>query len=143
MKSLRTGLIIAGVGILLVAGAAPQLLGLFSHDPLIVAGGSPKTTIKVKVPKAKVQNTAIANVFNTTFWSRNVAVVVVDIDRQGLAMVHNLHTVFPQVRIVAVTKDPAKLMKARRFGAAAVVLAGSGDTNQIVSAAVSSLLGRV
>ncbi|HEY3922171.1 MAG TPA: SwmB domain-containing protein [Gaiellaceae bacterium] len=110
---------------------------------LVVAGGSPKTTIKVKVPKAKVQNTAKDNVFNTTFWSRNVAVVVVDIDRQGLAIVHNLHTVFPQVRIVAVTKDPSKLVKARRFGAAAVVLTGSGDTNQIVSATVSSLLGRV
>ena len=67
----------------------------------------------------------------------------VDIDRQGLAMVHNLHTVFPQVRIVAVTSHPAKLVKARRFGAAAVVLAGSGDTNQIVSATVSALLGRV
>ena len=68
--------------------------------------------------------------------------VVVDIDKQGAAIVHNLHTVFPSVRIVAVTKYPAKVEKARRFGASAVILGGQA-TPQIVSSVVSSLLSRV
>jgi hypothetical protein len=107
---------------------------------LVVSGGTGK--LKLVVPKAKVTVTSSATVYDTTFWSRNVAVVVVDIDKQGAAIVHNLHTVFPSVRIVAVTNDPAKVQKARRFGASAVVLGGQA-TPQIVSSVVSSLLPRV
>jgi uncharacterized repeat protein (TIGR02059 family) len=111
---------------------------------LVVGDGSARDTLAVKVPKAKatVTVTPDEDVWDTTYWSRNVAVVVVDVDRQGLALVHNLHTVFPSVRIVAVTKSPNKVVQARRFGASAVVLAGPA-TSQLVSATVSSLLGRV
>jgi hypothetical protein len=107
---------------------------------LVVSGGT--GALKLVVPKAKVTVTSSTTVYDTTFWSRNVAVVVVDIDKQGAAIVHNLHTVFPSVRIVAVTKDPAKVEKARRFGASAVILGGQA-TPQIVSGVVSSLLPRV
>jgi hypothetical protein len=111
---------------------------------LVVGDGSPRDTLAVEVPKAKatVTVTPDASVWDTTYWSRNVAVVVVDVDRQGLALVHNLHTVFPSVRIVAVTKSPGKVVQARRFGASAVVLAGPA-TSRLVSATVSALLGRV
>jgi hypothetical protein len=57
-------------------------------------------------------------------------------------MVHNLHTLFPTVRIVAVTKSPAKVVQAHRFGASAVVLGGPA-TSRLVSATVSALLARV
>jgi hypothetical protein len=107
---------------------------------LVVSGGTGK--LKLLVPKAQVTITSSSTVYDTTFWSRNVAVVVVDIDTQGAAIVHNLHTVFPSVRIVAVTKYPAKVEKARRFGASAVILGGQA-TPQIVSGVVSSLLPRV
>jgi len=109
---------------------------------LVVGDGSRRDTLSINVPKAKVMVTPDTKVWDTTFWSRNVAVVVVDVDRQGLALVHNLHTVFPSVRIVAVTKNPAKVVQARRFGASAVILSGPA-TSQLVSATVSALLGRV
>jgi len=109
---------------------------------LVVGGSSHRATLALHVPKAKVMVTPDTKVWDTTFWSRNVAVVVVDLDRQGLALVHNLHTVFPSVRIVAVTKNPAKVVQARRFGASAVVLSGRA-TSQLVSATISALLGRV
>ena len=109
---------------------------------VLVVGDSSQRSLVLSVPKAKLTVTPETKVWDTTFWSRNVAVVVVDLDKQGLALVHNLHTVFPSVRIVAVTKNPAKVVQARRFGASAVVLAGPA-TSQIVSATVSSLLGRV
>jgi hypothetical protein len=111
---------------------------------VLVVGDRSRDTLAVKVPRAKatVTVTPDSKVWDTTYWSRNVAVVVVDVDRQGLAMVHNLHTVFPSVRIVAVTKSPGKVVDARRFGASAVVLAGPA-TSRLVSATVASLLGRV
>jgi hypothetical protein len=109
---------------------------------LVVGDGTKKGSLDLSVPKAKVMVTPETKVFDTTFWSRNVAVVVVNLDKQGIAIVHNLHTIFPSVRIVAVTKYPAKVEKARRFGASAVVLGGNA-TPQIVSGVVSSLLSRV
>jgi hypothetical protein len=108
----------------------------------VLVVGSGIGSMKLVVPKAKVTVTSSSTVYDTTFWSRNVAVVVVDIDKQGAAIVHNLHTVFPSVRIVAVTKYPTKVEKARRFGASAVILGGNA-TPQIVSSVVSSLLSRV
>ncbi len=48
---------------------------------------------------------------------RNVAVVVVDADQYSLGLVHDLRTVFPTVRIVALTSDPRKLSRAVRAGA--------------------------
>ena len=108
----------------------------------VLVVGSGTSSMKLVVPKAKVTVTSTSTVYDTTFWSRNVAVVVVDIDKQGAAIVHNLHTVFPSVRIVAVTKYPAKVEKARRFGASAVILGGT-TTPQIVSTVVRSLLSGV
>jgi hypothetical protein len=125
-------------------------IGLRIKDGQILLGGKARVLVvgsdtgsmKLVVPKAKVTVTSTSNVYDTTFWSPNVAVVVVDIDKQGAAIVHNLHTVFPSVRIVAVTKYPAKVEKARRFGASAVILGGEA-TPQTVSGVVSSLLSRV
>src|SRR5205823_925259 len=76
---------------------------------VLVVGDSSQRSLALSVPKAKLTVTPETKVWDTTFWSRNVAVVVVDLDKQGLALVHNLHTVFPSVRIVAVTKNPANL----------------------------------
>jgi len=49
--------------------------------------------------------------------SRNVGVIVVDVDRLGLASVRNLRTVFPLVRIVALTDKPQLLVRATKAGA--------------------------
>jgi hypothetical protein len=53
--------------------------------------------------------------------SRNVQVVVVDVDRFGIAMVRDLRTVFPTVKILALTNDPRRLAQAVRAGATLAV----------------------
>ena len=52
---------------------------------------------------------------------RNVQVIVVDVDRYGLQLVRDLHTVFPSLRIVALTNDPRRLAQAVHAGAAVAV----------------------
>ncbi len=66
LKSLRTGLIIATVGILLVAATAPQLLGLFSHDPVIIAGGSLLLWMSIVYEPGRVFNIVIINALRAT-----------------------------------------------------------------------------
>ena len=53
--------------------------------------------------------------------NRNVRVIVVDVDRYGLQLVKDLHTVFPSMKIVALTNDPRRLAQAVRAGAAVAV----------------------
>jgi DNA-binding NarL/FixJ family response regulator len=48
-------------------------------------------------------------------------VIVVDVDRYGLQLVRDLHTVFPSLKIVALTNDPRRLAQAVRAGAAVAV----------------------
>jgi hypothetical protein len=48
---------------------------------------------------------------------RNVQVVVVDADQYGLSLVHDLRTVFPNVRLIVLSDDPRKLARAVSAGA--------------------------
>ena len=66
LKSVRTGLLIATVGILLVAAAAPQLLGLFSHDPAIIAGGTLLLWMSIAYEPGRVFNIVIINALRAT-----------------------------------------------------------------------------
>ncbi|MEO6995293.1 MAG: MATE family efflux transporter, partial [Lacunisphaera sp.] len=66
LKSLRTGLIIAAVGISLVAITAPHLLGLFSHDPKIIAGGTLLLWMSVIYEPGRVFNIVIINSLRAT-----------------------------------------------------------------------------
>jgi putative MATE family efflux protein len=66
LKSVRTGLIIATVGILLVAATAPQLLGLFSRDPVIIAGGSMLLWMSIIYEPGRVFNIVIINALRAT-----------------------------------------------------------------------------
>jgi hypothetical protein len=53
--------------------------------------------------------------------SRNVRVIVVDVDEFGVGFVRDLHVVFPSVRIVALSGSRARLAAAKRVGAAVVL----------------------
>ena len=64
--------------------------------------------------------------------------IVIDVDQQGVAMVHNLHTVFPAVRIVAVTAHASKAQKAKQGGASAVIV--SDAPSAIVTAVVETIV---
>jgi hypothetical protein len=52
---------------------------------------------------------------------RNVQIVVVDVDRYGVGLVRDLHVVFPSVKVIALSRRPALLLRALKSGAAAAV----------------------
>ena len=68
---------------------------------------------------------------------RNVGVIVLDVDRYGLPMLRDLHALFPEVRIVAISKDARTLAIAIRKGAT-VALPATTPTAQL-----GSLIGRL
>jgi hypothetical protein len=53
--------------------------------------------------------------------SRNVKVLVIDVDRYGVPLVRDLRTVFPSVAIIALTNDPRRLAQSVRAGATVAV----------------------
>jgi len=66
VRSVRTGLMVATSGILVVALAAPQLLGLFSRDPVIVGGGVFLLRLSVLYEPGRVFNIVIINALRAT-----------------------------------------------------------------------------
>ena len=62
---------------------------------------------------------------------RSPQVIVVDVDQYGVRLVHNLHLVFPMVKIIAVSSHPSQLVRAKRFGAT-VVLSKTSSPKKIV-----------
>jgi hypothetical protein len=48
---------------------------------------------------------------------RNVTAIVIDADTYTLGMIHDLHTVFPTVKLIALSSDPAKRLAAVKAGA--------------------------
>ena len=70
----------------------------------------------------------------------NVRVVILDVDRLGLSYLHDLHTIFPTVRIVAIANDPAVRRRALVAGAAVALPHAAGPAR--VGAAVRRLSRR-
>jgi len=66
LKSVRTGLLIATGAIALVALAAPQLLGLFSHEASIVAGGVFLLRFSILYEPGRVFNIVVINALRAT-----------------------------------------------------------------------------
>jgi Zn-dependent alcohol dehydrogenase len=52
---------------------------------------------------------------------QNVQVVVIDIDRIGLQAISDLRLVFPNVRILALSRDAQSRLKAKQAGATAAL----------------------
>jgi hypothetical protein len=118
-------------------GQFPQL----GESRVVVVGdNSGKSNLSLKLQSnVKVQTVAMPTVYKATTAIKNADVVlVVNIDQQGVHMVHNLHIVFPAAQIVAVTNSATNAVRARQYGATAVVL--GGGTNGVVSGVVDSLL---
>ncbi|HVU36113.1 MAG TPA: MATE family efflux transporter [Opitutaceae bacterium] len=65
-KSVRTGLYMAAGGMLVIAAFAPQLIGIFSHDPAIIAGGVFLLRISVFYEPGRVFNIVIINSLRAT-----------------------------------------------------------------------------
>ncbi len=66
MKSVRTGLMIAFGGMVVVATFAPHLIGLFSHDPVIITGGVLLLRMSVVYEPGRVFNIVIINSLRAT-----------------------------------------------------------------------------
>ena len=66
VKSVKTGLMVATAGILIVAAAAPQLLKLFSADPLILAQGIFLLRLSILYEPGRVFNIVIINSLRAT-----------------------------------------------------------------------------
>jgi putative MATE family efflux protein len=66
MKNLRTGFMIATGAIVVVAIFAPQLLGLFSHDTVIIAGGTLLLRLSIFYEPGRVFNIVIINSLRAT-----------------------------------------------------------------------------
>ena len=49
--------------------------------------------------------------------SRDVKIVVVDVDAHGVGFVSDLRTVFPSIRVIALATQPADRVRALRAGA--------------------------
>ena len=110
---------------------------------IVVGDAKGHSSLALKVePNMEVVVTSDSRVFDVAGSSRNVAVIVVDVDAQGVKMIHNLHIVFPSVRIVAVTSHASDAVAAKRYGATYVVIGTStpGATGAFVSAAVQTIV---
>jgi uncharacterized repeat protein (TIGR02059 family) len=108
---------------------------------IVGAGKSVHTTLGLQTGKdAKVLSATPTGVYRTAFWTRNVSVIVVNIDSQGLALVHNLHLLFPDLKIVAITHSHSRVVTARQHGAAAVVVTSATSSTAVVSEVVRALL---
>jgi len=70
----------------------------------------------------------------------DVQVMIVDVDQFGIGFVRDLHTVFPTMKIVALSKDPKLLAAALKAGAA--VALPSSTPSPTLAAVVAKLLGR-
>jgi chitinase len=70
----------------------------------------------------------------------DVRVIVVDVDQFGVSFVRDLHTVFPNVKIVAVARRPRTLAAALKAGA--TVALPSSTPSSVLATVVSKLLKR-
>ena len=69
--------------------------------------------------------------------SRNVVVIVIDADQAGISTIRDLHTIFPDVRILALSGDPSLL--AHAVPAGATVALPSSTSAALVAKTVSRL----
>ncbi|CAB4689462.1 unannotated protein [freshwater metagenome] len=109
---------------------------------LVVSSGAPRSLPHLSLgAQAKVSVTTAWETADAVFTSRSVAAVVVNVDTQSIALVHSIHILYPNVQIVAVTSDPKRAVRARRFGASAVVLA-SKNFDAVLSGTLSAIVAQ-
>jgi DNA-binding NarL/FixJ family response regulator len=84
----------------------------------VLAGTAAKT---VRTKNAKFVNGVEPTFDETANRNRDVRVVVVDVDELGVSIVHDLHVVFPSVKIVALAAGPKTMAAALKAGAKVVL----------------------
>lgn len=66
LSSLKLCLLLCAGGVLIIAAIAPQLLGLFTHDPAIIKGGTLLLRISVILELGRVFNIVVINSLRAT-----------------------------------------------------------------------------
>jgi DNA-binding NarL/FixJ family response regulator len=89
------------VKVLLAGPAADNLSGTFFKQQRVVRAATIEPTFDAAASRRS-----------------DVRVIVVDVDEFGVAMIRDLHTVFPAVKIVALASSPRQLTAALKAGAA-------------------------
>jgi DNA-binding NarL/FixJ family response regulator len=120
---------------------APKVAATKPVDVILTGESLPK---ELPIQTAQEQRLIPATSGDTTFSvtgdpKRNVQVIVVDADEYGLSLVHDLRTVFPMVKLIALTNDPSKLSRAIKAGAT-LALPKKTSTDKLAKV-VSSLSG--
>jgi hypothetical protein len=119
-----------------LAGAAPP-----RPDVVLAAPGFSVRSLALPRTVRVLKTSDAADAFDLTAAdATNVRVVVLDVDRLGLNYLHDLHTIFPSVRIVAIANDPAVRRRALLAGAAVALPHAAGPAQ--VAAAVRRLARR-
>jgi hypothetical protein len=104
----------------------------------IVIFGPSVTGLGSGLTRAHVVQTTGDDTFMTAgTLGANVSVIVINIDQSGLAMIRDLHTLFPEVRLVAVSGNRRTLRSAVALGAT-VALPATTPSRQL-----STLIGRL
>ena len=97
-------------------------IGSGAGAPEVVLDGSDQLRRNLALGLGPSDTHVIKSVPDDTFAlagasNRNVQVIVVDVDQYRLSFVHDLRTVFPELKIVALSNDPALLSRAVPAGA--------------------------
>jgi Na+-driven multidrug efflux pump len=66
LSSLKLGLCLCAIGMMIIAVVAPHLIGLFSNDPVIIKGGALLLRISVVLELGRVFNIIVINSLRAT-----------------------------------------------------------------------------
>ena len=106
----------------LVGKKIPQIKANRGEVEVVLAGEQhPKTVVQSALAGSRARVVAQADLDQTfalaASGSRDVKIVVVDVDAHGVGFVSDLHTVFPSIRVIAIATQPADRVRALRAGA--------------------------
>jgi hypothetical protein len=106
----------------LVGKKVSQIKAKRSEVEVVLAGEQhPKTVVQSALTGSRARVVAQAGLDQTfalaASSSRDVGIVVVDVDAHGVGFVGDLRTVFPTIRVIAIASQPADRVRALRAGA--------------------------
>ncbi|TML19511.1 MAG: hypothetical protein E6G32_12085 [Actinobacteria bacterium] len=108
---------------------------------VVLAGSavSPKLALGSGKPPKVVKTVGEDSAFDAVgAGSNGVQVMVVDVDQFGTRFIRDLHTVFPSLKIVALSRSPKTLAKSLKAGA--TIALPSSVPNSVLAAVISRLL---
>ena len=108
---------------------------------VVLAGSavSPKLTLGSRKPPKVVKTVGEDSAFDAVgAGSNGVQVMVVDVDQFGARFIRDLHTVFPSLKMVVLSRSPKTLAKSLKAGA--TIGLPSSVPNSVLAAAISRLL---